>query len=194
VRSSGRSWCLSRCRSHNHARGADTIIHQTFNHQKVPLALRLSGQLLLGVVRIYTRKLDFLQRDSAEALVKIRQVCLRKGALTCIKCILALLPVADACLCARWPTPGVPARDGCGLAPRRADCAAGEHHTAGAGLRHSGRVCGRGAQPPGAARVRARPRSSSAAWRAHTGGSAVRGRRADGAFASPRAPFQRKCA
>jgi hypothetical protein len=53
---------------------ADTIIHQTFNHQKVPLALRLSGQLLLGVVRIYTRKLDFLQRDSAEALVKFRQV------------------------------------------------------------------------------------------------------------------------
>ena len=52
---------------------ADTIIHQTFNQQKVPLALRLSGQLLLGVVRIYNRKLDFLQRDSAEALVKIRQ-------------------------------------------------------------------------------------------------------------------------
>lgn len=41
----------------------------------MPLALRLSGQLLLGVVRIYTRKLDFLQRDSAEALVKFRQVC-----------------------------------------------------------------------------------------------------------------------
>ena len=39
----------------------------------MPLALRLSGQLLLGVVRIYARKLDFLHRDSSEALVKIRQ-------------------------------------------------------------------------------------------------------------------------
>jgi hypothetical protein len=51
----------------------ETIIHQTFNHQKVPLALRLSGQLLLGVVRIYARKLEFLHRDSDDALVKIRQ-------------------------------------------------------------------------------------------------------------------------
>ena len=53
---------------------AETIIHQTFNAQKVPLALRLSGQLLLGVVRIYARKLELLHRDSDEALVKIRQV------------------------------------------------------------------------------------------------------------------------
>jgi hypothetical protein len=52
---------------------AETIIHQTFNHQKVPLALRLSGQLLLGVVRIYARKLEFLHRDSDDALLKIRQ-------------------------------------------------------------------------------------------------------------------------
>ena len=52
---------------------AETIIHQTFNAQKVPLALRLSGQLLLGVVRIYARKLELLHRDSDDALVKIRQ-------------------------------------------------------------------------------------------------------------------------
>ena len=39
----------------------------------MPLALRLSGQLLLGVVRIYARKLEFLHRDSDDALVKIRQ-------------------------------------------------------------------------------------------------------------------------
>ena len=54
-------------------RRAETIIHQTFNQQKVPLALRLSGQLLLGVVRIYSRKLDLLHRDSDDALLKIRQ-------------------------------------------------------------------------------------------------------------------------
>ena len=53
----------------------------------MPLALRLSGQLLLGVVRIYARKLDFLQRDSAEALVKIRQV--RAMAFGRARCILA---------------------------------------------------------------------------------------------------------
>lgn len=56
---------------------AETIIHQTFNAQKVPLALRLSGQLLLGVVRIYARKLELLHRDSDDALVKIRQA--RRG-------------------------------------------------------------------------------------------------------------------
>ena len=39
----------------------------------MPLALRLSGQLLLGVVRIYARKLELLHRDSDDALVKIRQ-------------------------------------------------------------------------------------------------------------------------
>ena len=79
--------------THTRAR-ADTIIHQTFNHQKVPLALRLSGQLLLGVVRIYTRKLDFLQRDSAEALVKFRQVRCGVGTTT------ASVPLlAAACPC-----------------------------------------------------------------------------------------------
>jgi hypothetical protein len=44
-----------------------------FNHKKVPLALRLSGQLLLGVVCIYARKLELLHRDADDALLKIRQ-------------------------------------------------------------------------------------------------------------------------
>ena len=64
------------------AASAETIIHQTFNQQKVPLALRLSGQLLLGVVRIYARKLELLHRDSDDALVKIRQArgaCARRA-------------------------------------------------------------------------------------------------------------------
>ncbi|ORY02510.1 hypothetical protein K493DRAFT_334604 [Basidiobolus meristosporus CBS 931.73] len=37
-----------------------------------PLALRLSGQLLLGVVRIYSRKARYLLEDCNEALVKIK--------------------------------------------------------------------------------------------------------------------------
>lgn len=36
------------------------------------MALRLSGQLLLGVVRIYSRKAKYLMDDCSEALVKIK--------------------------------------------------------------------------------------------------------------------------
>ncbi|RKP38198.1 Rad21/Rec8-like protein, partial [Dimargaris cristalligena] len=37
-----------------------------------PLALRLSGQLLLGVVRIYSRKTKYLLEDTEDALLKIK--------------------------------------------------------------------------------------------------------------------------
>lgn len=37
-----------------------------------PLALRLTGQLLLGVVRIYAKKVAYLYQDCNDALVKIR--------------------------------------------------------------------------------------------------------------------------
>ncbi|KAI6798976.1 hypothetical protein KC332_g15671 [Hortaea werneckii] len=39
---------------------------------QAPIALRLSGQLLLGVVRIYSRKARYLLDDCSEALVKIK--------------------------------------------------------------------------------------------------------------------------
>jgi len=39
-----------------------------------PMALRLSGQLLLGVVRIYSRKAKYLLEDCNEALLKIKLV------------------------------------------------------------------------------------------------------------------------
>lgn len=39
-----------------------------------PMALRLSGQLMLGVVRIYGRKARYLLDDCNEALIKIRMV------------------------------------------------------------------------------------------------------------------------
>ncbi|OQR91840.1 double-strand-break repair protein rad21 [Achlya hypogyna] len=38
----------------------------------VPLALRVSGHLLLGVTRIYSRKVGYLFNDCSEALVKIK--------------------------------------------------------------------------------------------------------------------------
>ena len=38
------------------------------------MALRLSGQLLLGVVRIYGRKAKYLLDDCNEALLKIKMV------------------------------------------------------------------------------------------------------------------------
>jgi N terminus of Rad21 / Rec8 like protein len=40
-------------------------------HPVVPLALRLSGHLLLGVVRIYSRKVNYLVEDAHDASVKI---------------------------------------------------------------------------------------------------------------------------
>eukprot|EP00953_Heterococcus_sp_UTEX-ZZ885_P040753 20820-Heterococcus_DN1.PRE.4 len=45
----------------------DSIVHPT-----EPLALRVSGHLLLGVVRIYSRKVQYLLSDCSEAQVKIK--------------------------------------------------------------------------------------------------------------------------
>lgn len=39
----------------------------------VPIALRLSSHLLVGVVRIYSRKVNYLFDDCSEALLKIKQ-------------------------------------------------------------------------------------------------------------------------
>lgn len=42
---------------------------------QAPLALRLSSQLMLGVVRIYQRKTRYLLDDCNEAMMKIKMVC-----------------------------------------------------------------------------------------------------------------------
>lgn len=39
-----------------------------------PRALRLSGQLLLGVARIYSRKVGYLYTDCSDAMFKLKQV------------------------------------------------------------------------------------------------------------------------
>jgi cohesin complex subunit SCC1 len=41
-------------------------------HPQAPLALRVSGHLLLGVVRIYSRKVKYLMNDAHEAMIKIK--------------------------------------------------------------------------------------------------------------------------
>ncbi|KAL8728141.1 MAG: hypothetical protein Q9166_005591 [cf. Caloplaca sp. 2 TL-2023] len=50
----------------------ESSVHAIVDQGQVPMALRLSGQLLLGVVRIYSRKARYLLDDCNEALLKIK--------------------------------------------------------------------------------------------------------------------------
>ncbi|EMR11213.1 hypothetical protein PNEG_00803 [Pneumocystis murina B123] len=47
-------------------------VNAIVNQEQIPIALRLSGQLLLGVVKIYSRKAHYLLEDCNEALMKIK--------------------------------------------------------------------------------------------------------------------------
>ncbi len=47
--------------------------------QKIPLALRLSGHLLVGVVRIFSRQVAYLYVDASEAVTKIRKAFRHAG-------------------------------------------------------------------------------------------------------------------
>ena len=55
----------------------ESSVHAIVDQSEAPLALRLSGQLLLGVVRIYSRKARYLMDDCNEALLKIKMVWAR---------------------------------------------------------------------------------------------------------------------
>ena len=63
---------LTRPLFHFHVAPTESIINPD-----APLALRLSGQLMLGVVRVYSRKVNYLFQDCSEALVKIKQAFTR---------------------------------------------------------------------------------------------------------------------
>lgn len=52
----------------------ETSVSAIADQGQAPMALRLSGQLLLGVVRIYSRKARYLLDDCNEALMKIKMV------------------------------------------------------------------------------------------------------------------------
>ncbi len=45
---------------------------ENIENPTVPMALRVSGHLLLGVVRIFSRKVTYLLTDCSEAMVKIK--------------------------------------------------------------------------------------------------------------------------
>ncbi|XP_073390608.1 sister chromatid cohesion 1 protein 4 isoform X2 [Physcomitrium patens] len=51
----------------------DIQLRDSILFPEAPIALRLSGHLLLGVVRIYSRKVNYLFHDCSEALTKIKQ-------------------------------------------------------------------------------------------------------------------------
>jgi len=58
-----------------HVNGTDIDVSaKTILDPNTPLALRLSGQLLLGLVRIYQKKVQYLQEDASDALTKIKIV------------------------------------------------------------------------------------------------------------------------
>ena len=50
----------------------ENSVNAIVDQGQAPMALRLSGQLLLGVVRIYSRKARYLMDDCNEALLKIK--------------------------------------------------------------------------------------------------------------------------
>lgn len=47
-------------------------VEAIMGQELVPMALRLSGQLLLGVARIYSRKAKYLMDDCTETLSKVK--------------------------------------------------------------------------------------------------------------------------
>lgn len=67
---------LERKLSKNHVLQASVkdSVQAIVEPNQAPMALRLSGQLLLGVVRIYSRKARYLLDDCNEALIKIKMV------------------------------------------------------------------------------------------------------------------------
>jgi cohesin complex subunit SCC1 len=51
---------------------------QTIINPEAPIALRTSGQLMLGVVKVYDRKVNYLFHDCSEAMAKAKQVFRRE--------------------------------------------------------------------------------------------------------------------
>ena len=75
-----RAWMsanIERKLSKNHilASNVTDSVEAIITPAQAPFALRLSSQLLLGVVRIYQRKTRYLLDDCNEAIMKIKMVC-----------------------------------------------------------------------------------------------------------------------
>ena len=52
----------------------ESSVNAIIDQGQAPMALRLSGQLLLGVARIYSRKARYLMDDCNDALLRIKMV------------------------------------------------------------------------------------------------------------------------
>ena len=61
-------------RSYKHCSPPTCALPDSIINPEAPLALRLSGQLLLGLVRLYLRKLQFLEEDAGQALRGLARV------------------------------------------------------------------------------------------------------------------------
>ena len=61
-------------KSHILQSNIESSVSAIVDQGQAPMALRLSGQLLLGVVRIYSRKARYLLDDCNEALLKLKMV------------------------------------------------------------------------------------------------------------------------
>ncbi|BGP12996.1 hypothetical protein JCM10213_007987 [Rhodosporidiobolus nylandii] len=54
-------------------------VQSILGQELLPMALRLSGQLLLGIARIYSRKTKYLLDDAQETLVKVKKAFANEG-------------------------------------------------------------------------------------------------------------------
>lgn len=83
---------------------------------EAPLALRLSGQLLLGVVRIYSRKVGYLFQDCNDALLKIKSV--RAGPCLAVHNAAAACQCHHSCHASAVERPPAQARPACSSGPQ----------------------------------------------------------------------------
>jgi cohesin complex subunit SCC1 len=54
-------------------------VNEIIDERQAPMALRLSAQLLVGLVRIYSRKAYYLWDDCNEALMKLKNVSIYRN-------------------------------------------------------------------------------------------------------------------
>ena len=76
---------------------ADALRADSIINPEAPLALRLSGQLLLGVVKVYSKKVGYLYQDCNDALQKIKEV----RCPSCPRHVRALTRFSTGAACAR---------------------------------------------------------------------------------------------
>lgn len=74
-----------------------SIVHDIL-HPKMPIALRTSSHLLVGLVRIYSRKAKYLLKDCSDTLVNIK-VTFRPGASSLDKAVKQQKSVSDVMDC-----------------------------------------------------------------------------------------------